>query len=257
MIRLHRPSEVPAKLRTPGEKQTASDCASFDTCGADYASGRLKFPNRTYYNRSEVKTVLTRMHHSKCCYCEQSLRTRAYLHVEHFRPKSGVRQRLKQPRDEFPGYYWLAYRWDNLLLACHDCNSRFKRTLFPLKNPRSRARSHRDDINKERPSLIDPAGEDPRAHIRYDEDAPKAITARGAITIRALGLRRVNLREQRLTCLAQLEFYFDVLSLAAEHPRSRKHQALSRRARRYIESATTPSAEFSSMAIDYVAFRQA
>ena len=37
--------------------------------------------------------------------------------IDHFRPKSGVRE-----DPTHPGYYWLAFEWTNLRLSCHRAN---------------------------------------------------------------------------------------------------------------------------------------
>ena len=59
---------------------------------------------------------------------------------------------------EQPGYFWLAYVWENLFFACQLCNQTFKQNLFPLANPtKRRARSHMDDLSAEEPLLIHPA----------------------------------------------------------------------------------------------------
>ncbi|MBA4158503.1 MAG: hypothetical protein H0X65_13660 [Gemmatimonadetes bacterium] len=238
-----------------GEKQTRRDYAAYDLCPGDYHSGKNTFPNKTYYNREEVKSLLIQVHQSKCCYCEQKLRTPAYLHVEHFRPKRGVRQARSQRHDDLPGYYWLAYRWENLLLSCHDCNCKFKRTLFPLANPADRARSHHDDVTRERPLFVDPVREDPRNHIRFNNDSPEGITPQGRTTIEELGLRRLGLRIARVELLNQIRTEYELLEVAAANPGIPDLEALAAGARRRIEAAMQPDAEFSSMAIDYVARR--
>nr|WP_239015299.1 AAA family ATPase [Archangium violaceum] len=77
----------------------------------------------------------------KCAFCESQLAHISYGDVEHFRPKAGWRQEEGGPLGR-PGYYWLAYEWTNLFLACTLCNQQFKRNLFPLRTPSRRARSH-------------------------------------------------------------------------------------------------------------------
>src|SRR6185436_16823168 len=199
MIQIQRPVDGPSILKRLGEEQTRIDCAAYEKCPEAYRSGKKRFQKREkrkYYSRKEVKDLLVKMHNSKCCYCEKKLWPR-YLHVEHFRPKHGVRQSLDDKKDELPGYFWLTYRWDNLLLACLDCNSRFKDTLFPLENPKERARSCNDDLGKELPLFVDPVGQDPRDHIRFDGDAPEGLTLQGRTTIDGLRLRRAELTEDR------------------------------------------------------------
>ena len=68
------------------------------------------------YKEKDIKETLEKIHYNKCVYCEVWVEE---YHIEHFRPKSI--------------YYWLAYSWDNLLLACPTCN-RSKLDQFPCKN---------------------------------------------------------------------------------------------------------------------------
>lgn len=172
MIQIRRPDEGPARLQRLGESQTQRDCEAYDACPSNYQSGAAKFRKGKYYCEKEVKDLLVKVHHSKCCYCERRLWESDDLEVEHFRPKGGVRQALDQANDEPLGYYWLAYRWENLLLSCNPCNRRYKKTFFPLENPAERARSHHDDTTRERPLFVDPVRQDPREHIRFDDDTP-------------------------------------------------------------------------------------
>ena len=251
MIRINRPVGVPDRLKRLGERQTRLDCEAYDTSSDDYHSGNKGFPKRNYYSAPEVKDVLVEMHYSKCCYCEKRYTTRAYLHVEHFRPKSGFRQARKQTKDELPGYYWLAYRWENLLLSCHDCNSVYKRTFFPLSNSKKRARCHNDEIAEEHPVLVNPADEDPRDHIRFDEDLPTATSRRGCATIVRLGLRRPNLREDRLKLLGQIKRYHEIIELSAERLDDTELQAIALKFGKFISDAKQRDSDFSSMVIDY------
>ncbi len=93
--------------------------------------------------------LLKNVFHNKCAYCETREARSAY-HAEHFRPKARVRyqsagaqvKRRFQPalvQDEHgqdmdhPGYFWLAYHWQNLLPSCNNCNSaRGKNDQFPV-----------------------------------------------------------------------------------------------------------------------------
>jgi uncharacterized protein (TIGR02646 family) len=252
MIRIPRPDKGPASLKRWGERQTRLDCAAYDANPSDYHSGAARFPKKKYYSAKAVKDLLVRIHHGKCCYCEKRF-PRSNLHVEHFRPRSGVRQTLNQKKDDLPGYYWLAYRWDNLLLGCNDCNSLCKGTRFPLADLKKRARSHHHDIGNELPLFVDPVEQDPRNHIHFDGDAPEGLTPQGRMTIDGIGLRRTELREDRLEKLAEIDTFYAFLELAKENPSIAKLQAKAEKARELIEAAKQPEAEFSSMVRDYVA----
>ena len=250
MIRIHRTKPAPAVLRRLGPPQTELDCAAYEEAPEEYRSGRRRFSDKRHYSKKAVKDILRKMHHDKCCYCETKLATPAYLHVEHFRPKAAVRQSLAED-NEFPGYYWLAYCWENLLLACFDCNTTYKNTVFPLKNPAQRARSHNDDVTKERQRFVNPSEEDPRDHIRFVDDLPDAQTERGRHTIEGLGLRRSALREERLCLLRIVQTYVDIVQLTP----APDIQDLQDDAAKFIEAARQPNAKFSSMVMDCLAHR--
>ena len=57
------------------------------------------------YKREDIKRELESIYHGKCAFCEMKVEQ---YHVEHYRPKTI--------------YYWLAFSWDNLLMACSTCN---------------------------------------------------------------------------------------------------------------------------------------
>jgi uncharacterized protein (TIGR02646 family) len=107
--------------------------------------------DRALYGDPEVREALRRAQHGKCAFCEAKITHVMYGDVEHYRPKGGFMRGGSLQR---PGYYWLAYAWDNLVLACQLCNQRHKRNAFPLAGGSRRARSHRGDVAKEAPKRI-------------------------------------------------------------------------------------------------------
>ena len=252
MIQITRQSGAPARLRNQGKLWTDRDCAAYVANPSKYRSGLWKFSHdRDVYAAARVKNMLVEMHHCKCCYCERKFPP-VKLDVEHFRPKGAVKQSVEADQ-EWPGYYWLVYNWDNLLLSCGDCNRIYKKELFPLANPADRARSHDACDGKEQALLIDPVGQDPRTHIRFDGPEPKGETDKGRATIKVVGLYRNQLIEERQFRLDKLDGLLAILVAAAEKPHNAQLKADADQARRCIESAKAPGAEFSSMAIDYFA----
>lgn len=71
----------------------------------------------TRYRDDSVRQALEKLFHGKCAYCESLYAGTQPVDIEHFRPKSRV---AEDPA--FPGYWWLAADWDNLLPSCIDCN---------------------------------------------------------------------------------------------------------------------------------------
>ena len=163
---------------------------------------------------------LLKLFSNKCAYCESIITSTQPGDVEHYRPKGGLRNTdgskvtytddagQQQPH---PGYWWLAYDWENLLPSCIDCNrqrrhgadaQKFgKGELFPVQE--YRALKPGEEVN-EVPLLINPCLEDPEKHLEYDLDTGliRGKTAQGAETCQLLGLNKremlVGLRRDKV-----------------------------------------------------------
>ncbi|UJB68323.1 hypothetical protein HRE53_17425 [Acaryochloris sp. 'Moss Beach'] len=205
MIRIDKPKTAPQKLTTDGETKSKSHINDYKKASGDYQSGTktFSFSNKIYGHKS-VKEALIRAQHKKCCFCERLVGDDG--DVEHFRPKSAYIQKKGEKLNR-PGYYWLAYEWDNLYLSCSACNQRQKRNLFPLVDPTTRAHSHTDDINLEDPLFVNPGIDEPSQHIDFRGEVPYPINGsiKGKPTIESLNLNRSILNEARLKHLQVLK----------------------------------------------------
>ena len=163
MIKITKPAQAPAILLSRGIPTRSRHCDDYLLHKTEYDAGKLPFAfDGGIYGGEAVKNALIKAQHGKCCFCER--KTGKDGDVEHFRPKAGCRQTPKGSLLR-PGYYWLAYDWDNLLLSCSACNQRHKRNLFPLTNPGKRANSHTHDVALEAPLFLHPAQQDPEQYI--------------------------------------------------------------------------------------------
>ena len=145
---------------------------------------------RNRYKAKDVKEKLLEIYHHKCAYCEQYEEN---LHVEHYRPVST--------------YYWLAYSWDNLLLACFSCNSMYKSDKFAIEG--SKVTYHPDFENNihgasaqydsiEKPKFIHPEKEEMDKLLFFNRLGHVASSnSRMQYTIDEIGLDRKALCEQR------------------------------------------------------------
>lgn len=243
MIRIHRRAGPPPVLLQDGLARRRQHEADIDADLAAYSSGSRKLEfDSTIYAHETVKRTLVEMQHEKCAFCEAKPLHVSDGDVEHFRPKAAVRQDDANPLRR-PGYYWLAYEWDNLLFACERCNRRHKKSFFPLTDPARRAQTHRDTFTDEAPIFIDPSAEDPRPYISYREHVPIAIdgNARGELTIESLGLRRRELNADRERHLERIP----VLYLAATLPDV--PAAVRALARTSLAKLVAPEAEYALM----------
>ena len=251
MINIDRPDDAPDVLVGAGSTQTVKDRALYDTRSMEFRNGRKRFKfKQTIYADPCVKRRLYDAQHRKCCYCERFISSPSKGEVEHYRPKSSVKQALLEPKIR-PGYYWLAYEWENLLLVCGACN-RKKSDLFPLKDPCARARSHHDKVEIEDPMLVDPSLGDPRVHIRFRLDAPVGYTPRGRETIKLIGLDESGLSEERRQRLEELRRYVDFLRVLRDGSMNEEESGLAAEIRTALEDSPRPSSRYSSMAIDFL-----
>jgi uncharacterized protein (TIGR02646 family) len=234
MIRVNKPHDAPAILNTKGKAKRRVHIDAFNR-------GERKFSfDAKIYGHKTVKEALIKAQHGKCFLCESKITHISHGDVEHFRPKAAYRQSASDTLHT--GYYWLAYEWSNLFLACQLCNQVFKKNLFPLSNPTARATSHKKSLNKEKPLYLDPSVDDPEQHISFRREVPFPVgsSARGKATITDLGLERLKLNERRLEHYERLRVLYKVAQMNPPIPQSTDAKTL-------LYRATLDSAEYASM----------
>ncbi len=232
----------PPKLEKLGKPRTDELKLEYDKGGR-----KLKF-YRTYKIKAVVE-ALKHCQHNKCCFSE------AYFvgdlpPVEHYRPKGRIDEwPWRKGGSLTPGYYWLAYSWENLLLCKPLPNTSKKRNFFPLVDSTKRMKSHHD-ADAEEPILINPSKEDPRCHIRFRGWEIEGRTFRGRQTIKILGLRDESfvIARQRLHFRLLKEMQWIEALLARFH--IDKDDPIILPTRIGLLQSMKPESEFSSMAID-------
>lgn len=256
MIQIEKNVTPPGELTTDGRLQKQEVCDEYDSDPDAFLSGASKLPKAlsSIYGRKSVKKALMACQFGKCCFSEVKF-VGDYGDIEHFRPKACVvdvetKQRL------YPGYYWLAYEWDNLFVCSEILNRSFKKNYFPLRDNSVRARSHHDFIENEEPLLVDPASDDPRDHIRFHEDEPEAHrkSIKGRTTIDVINLNHPQLAEARRDHLARIRKRRNWLIKLDALPNKEDAivQEIIGEIRASLEGYTKKESEFSSMAIDFL-----
>ncbi len=241
MIFIQRGS-VPEILNQDGQAKTRVLCANYDQ-----GNRAFDFDN-TIYGHETVKQALIKMQHGKCCFCESKTQHIAFGDVEHYRPKAGYKQNLGNPLQK-PGYYWLAYAWDNLLFCCECCNRQYKKNLFPLLNHEKRAQCHIDDIGMETPLLINPTLTEPSNHIGFREEIPYPIndSLYGKTTIAILGLDREDLNERRREKLNIIRALLELIKVSKKSPYQKDLKLLAEEAHQLLNKEKLPQVEYSAM----------
>jgi uncharacterized protein (TIGR02646 family) len=244
MIRIHKPAAAPLKLTIEGKNKAAEHHAEYIANTSDYQSGTKTFNfSNSIYNHPSVKEALVLAQHKKCCFCERLIGNDG--DVEHFRPKSAYTQNKKLER---PGYYWLAYDWDNLYLSCSACNQRQKKNLFPIANAKKRAHLHTNNIKLEEPLFIDPGKDEPSKHIGFRGEMPYAIrrNKKGKTTIENLGLDREILNDVRLRHLRLMKSLYQVIQIADKHSSNKELRQQAEKATTMLKYSISDFAEFAS-----------
>jgi hypothetical protein len=212
---------------------------------------------------SELKKwMLKNITYNKCAYCEKILTTdekeTIYYDAEHYRPKAKVSMKGSskdvQTTDEFgnkithPGYFWIAYDYNNLLPSCKICNSGTgKQNQHPVKKTYTIIRNVKDidktklagrciesprrkdyyflsveELNKdEEPLLLNPFIDEVSESLRFDDGGiilPKDNIGKGENTIAILHLDREDLMNGRNAAQAFLQNFIDDYHLARSYP---------------------------------------
>lgn len=139
-----------------------------------------------------LEGILYNIFKGKCGYCEINISGFSQGAVDRFRPHNGVRDNEKYLNDL---YWWLVYDWGNLIYSCKECCN-YKANYFPIKGVR--ARSQKDDLEKEKKLLINPCEDNPDRHFIYTKEGTiHSNTEEGSQTIELLRLNRTNLCKGR------------------------------------------------------------
>lgn len=152
----------------------------------------------------------------QCAYCERCLDVDRYRgDVEHYRPKAAATdrnfytkrngERVRRSKNPCkPGYYWLAYEWTNLLVACSECNKR-KANFFPVVSTTPRRAVPRGCEKNEKPLLLNPYDDKhPENHLKFGKFGDVSAKGsgidkdRGHETIEICDLDRDELRKERI-----------------------------------------------------------
>jgi uncharacterized protein (TIGR02646 family) len=143
------------------------------------------------YKYADVKEALKDLYKHKCAFCEQKIEQ---FQVEHYRPKSL--------------YYWLAFSWDNLIVACPRCNQNkginfelfgnkieFKNIEPNIRNINTISSSY--DL-KEQPKMVNPEVTDPAGKIQFERNGfIKSDDERFTYTIKMCAIDSKYLNDER------------------------------------------------------------
>lgn len=266
MIKVNRRRiPVPASLAGAGSLGATEQVAN----ARRLAASPPESPVFSVYKQPDVIAALRQLFGPKCAYCEWRYAAGGPPDVEHYRPKSEVRQSRGAPATD--GYWWLAADWDNLHASCNDCNRRRyhefpngprelrgKENLFPVAAPVVGAWSPGCEGGEQR-LLLDPCRDDPELALSWSDDGAVGEARPGGgpphpmalPSINCYGLDRPELFTERMSLATRIRGDIVHLKKLKMIYRQTKHPEL----RDVIEERMTalkayaaPDAAFSAMA---------
>jgi hypothetical protein len=194
------------KVRIPKEKAPPADwLADAEAVSAALAGavneaerGAIIEANQQLWRDNRIRDWLLSLFHDKCWYSEAQEAVSAY-HVDHYRPKGRVTD-VGRSNPE-PGYWWLAFRWQNYRICGQLINVK-KNDVFPLVGGHRATQEVPGSLQLEAPTLLDPTTDDARLiSFEMDEDGCRAVPIGGAdeedcarvvTTIDVIGLNRLD-----------------------------------------------------------------
>ena len=159
MIRVNR-GLVPAPSVLGDEKSDEAYAKAQSHFEADTSDSRQRlFTFEPLYGSEAVRSAAYRLFSGKCAFCESSLGESAdSAVVHHFRPMQEAVDADGQVSR--PHYWWLAYKWENLYLACHACATAAG-AQFPVASLRAPIGAEGEELEAEGRMLLDPCHDDP------------------------------------------------------------------------------------------------
>ena len=189
------------------------------------------------YKQDDIRAALQNVYKGKCAFCEQR---EEVSHIEHYRPKSK--------------YYWLAYSWDNLLMACPSCNMN-KGTHFDLDgsdvvfdnlevNIRTINSSSVNYDASELPKMVNPEITEPLGQICFDKDGKiKSDNPRFKYTIEKCQIDRKSLNDSRRSLLDRFKEHIRAVFVDNKEV-DKQLVAISTNVRNFIRDSKNDNEEF-------------
>ncbi|QMV42318.1 HNH endonuclease [Cohnella cholangitidis] len=166
--------DIPEILRINGDTWT-QEYLQFHSSG-----NKIPDTLKSKYRLKEIKEKIVKETHGKCAYCESKVNHICPGDIEHILPKG------ERPE--------LVFTWDNLTLACEECNRSGKKTYYNPLSP-----------------LVNPYKDDPRNHFMAAGPMvfQKAGDRKGFTSQKVLKLNRTSLIERRSERLKAIQSLID------------------------------------------------
>jgi uncharacterized protein (TIGR02646 family) len=176
--------------------QRADDLTQLLFDAAD-ATARNKIIDKNEKLWGELKDFLLGISNNKCWYSEAK-DAYAHYHVDHFRPK---KESLGIDKNDYGGYWWLAFKWKNYRV-CGGAGNVRKGAKFAVRN--NKANAPAESIDDEIIYFLDPCDEEDILKITFNDNGEMVSISktgwdneRVTYTIESLNLNFQLLKEAR------------------------------------------------------------
>ena len=155
------------KVRVPTDQLPPADwlaeaeaaCVALAKAKTDAERDVIIEAKQKLWRDDRIRNWLLGLFHNKCWYTEAQEAVSAY-HVDHYRPKGRVTD-VGRVHPE-PGYWWLAFRWDNYRICGQLINVK-KNDVFPLVSGHRAMPGDTGSLRLEAPALLDPPRQSAKA----------------------------------------------------------------------------------------------
>lgn len=200
MIRIPRATGEPPALSGQRARKAWEQAARFFGSRSKQVLQSQHEFDRGLLELPSLHRALGRVFSHRCAFCGRGEATTS-LETHHFRPPEGAV--AADGSSSRRHYWWLAYRWENLYLACSECR-KAQGQKFPVSDRRARVGSGPEALAKESPLLLDPVLDDPEQVLVYlDSGEIVSGDARGKATIDTFELNRRRLVKERAVAIEQ------------------------------------------------------
>jgi energy-coupling factor transporter ATP-binding protein EcfA2 len=167
----------------------------------------------------ELTSALSNLFVERCAFCTRDPGRAGSLVPHHFRPPQDAVDVDGQTSRSH--YWWLAYDWENLYLACEECHAA-QGAKFPVDGERAPPGTTGEDLlEREAALLLDPCWDFPESELVYIETGEVvSASPRGLTTIETFEMNRPTLIEARLEELQRIEVEIATLTRTLESERS-------------------------------------
>ncbi len=181
-----------------------------------FVSSDKKRPDNSKYAHTQIRDTLNSMSFHKCFYCERKLKGVAQ-EIDHF-------IEVAERRD-------LAYDWDNLYLACDNCNNKLPNRSISVTDALDPCRDEDEKIQD---------------HLTFEKET---IRAKNGSTIGLITIQKYRLSDDHLDYVrrGELQLFYELLISIQQRMIAQQRQSMNEKEKETLLGFKNPDRPFSLM----------